>query len=593
MIERVLNYGDDYQIYDVQKSNSKIIINMKSKLKKCKCPKCNMVSDEIHSTYTRTIQDTPIQNSETWLKITVSEFQCDNQDCIVSTFNEVLPFVRKNKVMTDSLVQFILAISIFMSSTSTSLILSFLGVKASADTIDRIIHKIEIVDNPNVEAIGIDDVATRKGQNYATAIYDLNDHHLLALLDGRDAEVVKEWLNNHKKIKVVARDRASAYASAINEILPNCIQVADRFHLFQNLIENLKEIFHKDIPEKIFIKNNQIIEEKDIQKIIIKPPIDEAKLKELNYDNSIPRDKNNNVILFNQKLLNENSNISKKWQQKRTDKMNKIKEMRKRFKEVQCYKIVMDEFNVCRNALKKYIKMTETEVEQLVFTNEHKCERVLDNYINMIYKMLIDKIPLEYIIEYVLKNGYKGTRGTLKGYMLALIKNNNLSYYNCSTLLFEKYEYPDDILIITRFELLKYLLTIEEKKKNINIDENISIIKNEYPIVDVIHSIFSDFHNVIFGRNPDELDNFIEKYSSIITSFCNGIKKDIAPVKNAISNEINSGFVEGNNNKFKLIKRIVYGKQKLVNLFKKCYLCFLVTLDNFSITEIVNQVLEN
>ena len=93
-----------------------------------------------------------------------------------------------------------------------------------------------------------------------------------------------------------------------------------------------------------------------------------------------------------------------------------------------------------------------------------------------------------------------------------------------------------------------------------------------------VQNIFYDFHKIMFGNNPTELDMFIEKYNSKINSFCNGLKKDIAPVKNAISNEINSGFVEGNNNKFKLIKRIVYGKQKLVNLFKKSYLCFMINL---------------
>lgn len=46
----------------------------------------------------------------------------------------------------------------------------------------------------------------------------MNDHHLLALLEGRDAENLKEWLNNHHKIKIVARDRASSYAAAISEI---------------------------------------------------------------------------------------------------------------------------------------------------------------------------------------------------------------------------------------------------------------------------------------------------------------------------------------------------------------------------------------
>ncbi|WP_368757173.1 transposase, partial [Enterococcus avium] len=41
-----------------------------------------------------------------------------------------------------------------------------------------------------------------------------------------------------------------------------------------------------------------------------------------------------------------------------------------------------------------------------------------------------------------------------------------------------------------------------------------------------------------------------------------------------MSHSISSGFVEGNNNKFKLIKRIVYGRSGLVNLSKKCLLAF-------------------
>ena len=52
------------------------------------------------------------------------------------------------------------------------------------DTVDNILKKIVIKDNPDVEMIGIDDVAIRKGMNYATAIYDLETHHLIALLEG-------------------------------------------------------------------------------------------------------------------------------------------------------------------------------------------------------------------------------------------------------------------------------------------------------------------------------------------------------------------------------------------------------------------------
>ena len=48
-------------------------------------------------------------------------------------------------------------------------------------------------------------------------------------------------------------------------------------------------------------------------------------------------------------------------------------------------------------------------------------------------------------------------------------------------------------------------------------------------------------------------------------------EKDIALIKNAISLPNSSGFVEGNNNKFKLIKRILYGRSNFVDLFRKCY----------------------
>ena len=90
------------------------------------------------------------------------------------------------------------------------------------------------------------------------------------------------------------------------------------------------------------------------------------------------------------------------------------------------------------------------------------------------------------------------------------------------------------------------------------------------------------------SETPELVDQFIDIYEGTeIDNFCQSIKKDIAPVKNAISSKISSGFVEGNNNKFKLIKRIVYGKSKLVNLFRKCYVAFSVTKDDFTLSELL------
>ena len=100
--------------------------------------------------------------------------------------------------------------------------------------------------------------------------------------------------------------------------------------------------------------------------------------------------------------------------------------------------------------------------------------------------------------------------------------------------------------------------------------------------------MFQEFHSLLMGKDETKLDEYLERYSnSEIQAFCNGLKKDIAPVKNAISLSISSGFVEGNNNKFKALKRIVYGRSRLVNLEKKCKLAFLPKRQDFCLSALL------
>lgn len=98
MINKLLNYGDNFNIENVEKIDNKNIIYLKSNTTSCKCPKCNIVSEKKHSTYFRKIQDTPIQNIETWLFVNAYEYKCLNNTCEVKTFNEVLPFAKKIKL---------------------------------------------------------------------------------------------------------------------------------------------------------------------------------------------------------------------------------------------------------------------------------------------------------------------------------------------------------------------------------------------------------------------------------------------------------------------------------------------------------------
>jgi transposase len=207
-------FGKEYLIYGWEETKEKIEIQVKSQKRREKCPECGESSSAYHATYVRRLQMVPINLKPTYAKIITYKYDCANDECAQKVFMEKLPFALPSQIRTTDLTQLILAVSIFMSNEGASKVLGLIGVKVSDDTIKRIYDRLKIEDEPDIESVGIDDVAIRKGHSYATAIYDLKSGEMVALLEGRDGEGLREWLKNHRKISLVTRDRASAYLPA-------------------------------------------------------------------------------------------------------------------------------------------------------------------------------------------------------------------------------------------------------------------------------------------------------------------------------------------------------------------------------------------
>ena len=130
-----------------------------------------------------------------------------------------------------------------------------MNLKISGDSVIRLLTK-RFNQQDEIKCgsiIGVDDFAFKKRHTYGTIIVDEFTHTPVAILDGRDGETLKEWLRKNQHVKIVTRDRASAYASAIQEILPDAMQVADRFHLHQNLLEVVKSTVNSMLPVDIKI----------------------------------------------------------------------------------------------------------------------------------------------------------------------------------------------------------------------------------------------------------------------------------------------------------------------------------------------------
>lgn len=244
-------YPEELRIAAVDQDESKISLKMYSYSKSCKCPKCGVESTHKHGTYQRKVQDLPILGKCTYLLVNAYEYQCDNPQCDVTTFAESIDgFLSHFGRMTERLAEFVCGLALETSCESCACILKKINVKISGDTVIRLLTK-RYAAQPVLECgntVGIDDFAFKKRHKYGTIIVDEATHKPVAVLNGRDGVSLKEWLGQNKHVTAVTRDRASAYAKAVEEVLPDCMQIADRFHLHQNLMDAVNKVLGREIP---------------------------------------------------------------------------------------------------------------------------------------------------------------------------------------------------------------------------------------------------------------------------------------------------------------------------------------------------------
>lgn len=202
------------------------------------CPRCRCRCSRLHSYFVRRLADSPAHGRTIELLIHLRRFFCSSPDCPQQTFAEQMPeLMDRRSRKTCRLVSALQAIGLAVGGEAGARLAAKLSIPVSPDTLLRLIRKIPPAAMATPRVLGVDDWSFKRGRRYGTILCDLESHQTIDLLPDRSASGLADWLQAHPGVELISRDRSGEYARGAALGAPDATQVADRFHLMQNLME--------------------------------------------------------------------------------------------------------------------------------------------------------------------------------------------------------------------------------------------------------------------------------------------------------------------------------------------------------------------
>lgn len=347
---------------------------------------------------------------------------------------------------------------------------------------------------------------------------DIDTHRVIDLLASREVEDVAEWLRSYPDLEVVSRDGSVSYKSAIEQAGAHIQQVSDRFHLLKGLTEAAKKFISRLLAANFTLPT-------------------EAS----HYEGKTTGDYWDKPIKEDLPTAEHNANVAKK-----KKVVEKVRELRQQgFNKGEIAGIV----GINRVTVAKYLKEDFDPASSYYNTT---VSSKIKPYAGDIKGMLSKGKTFKQISAAIREKGYNGSDSTIR--MFATRERKIMKEASALGVKGEKIE---------RKWLVSLLYRPIDEVSALS-KEQLDRIIEMYPVIGRIYDSVAGFRQTLFGKKESELDKWIEETELLeideLTSFINGIQRDIAAVKNAITFDYNNGLAEGSVNKLKVVKRIMYGR---------------------------------
>jgi transposase len=521
-IEAILGLPEGLEVVSGDVTDQMITLTVISSQQKPCCPLCGRSASRVHSHYRRQLTDMSCAGRRVRLLLHVRKFFCDEKTCVRKIFTERLtPFIQPWARVTTRFFQAMEDIGLATSGMLGARLGERLGMPASWMTILRRVMARSSASLKPVVELGIDDFSFRRGRTFGTILVDLPSHHVIDLLPDRSVETASAWMRAHPEIRLVSRDRGGDYASAAAAGAPQARQCADRFHVLKNLGEALEGVLARHLAAH---RKSQAQQSRAT-------PLSNAPSKQP------------------PKLRPQEAELSQAKREERLARYQQVVALRKQgFSQT----AIANQVGIGHATVSRWLRSDRFPEQQA-----RPRKMTLDPHLPFLrQRWEAGCHNIAQLYRELVARGYPHSYHSVHEQLVRLLPEGKKNASRGGDL--------SPTPLSSRQASFLFLRRPEELKADEQ--EALLMLRHLHPEIDLAYDLVEQFARMLRTRTGEQLDDWLEKVRASqireLQGFVAGVERDKAAVVAGLTLPQNNGVVEGNINKLKLLKRMMYGRAR-------------------------------